>query len=426
LKAILPLTLWAGLLFAFTGANSGRGPSALVSAPVSALPKSLPAISWHKGAAELERIDPLTLRRVSRRGAAVGRDTSAWSYSPDRKRLVLANANGDAALRFVDLRRLTSLGRLEIDRSASIAATAWVSPRRVLALEQTSLLDVLVVDPVRRRVISSRMVHGLVEAVGRTKDGLAALLMPEEGLGPSRLVVVDSRGAVRSVVLDQIVSGYQLPPEGTPGTIAKRRAGLAIDAEHGRAYVVGAGEPLAEVDLSTLAVTYHPLSQHVSFFSRLREWLEPPAEAKTSDGPERDALWLGGGLIAVSGFEGNAAQELETPAGLVLIDTRDWSLRTLDTRVSHMAAAGGTLLGYASTWDAAVRRDVGVGLEGFDLGGALRFHLFGHKAFSQFSEIQVLGGSAYVSWGRNTRVVDLSSGAVRTLRVPLPQLLVGS
>ena len=68
-----------------------------------------------------------------------------------------------------------------------------------------------------------------------------------------------------------------------------------------RALVVPAGNRVAEVDLETLEVRYHELSEPVSLLGRLRDWLQPAAHAKTIDGPDRNAVWLESGLVAVSG-----------------------------------------------------------------------------------------------------------------------------
>jgi hypothetical protein len=37
-------------------------------------------------------------------------------------------------------------------------------------------------------------------------------------------------------------------------------------------------------------VRYHQLAESISFLGRLRDWLEPKAEAKAMQGPERRAV----------------------------------------------------------------------------------------------------------------------------------------
>lgn len=46
--------------------------------------------------------------------------------------------------------------------------------------------------------------------------------------------------------------------------------------------------------------------------------------------------------------------EWTTPAGLNLIDTRTWSVRTLDPRVTNAVLAARTLLGFGILWDSRI------------------------------------------------------------------------
>ena len=77
-----------------------------------------------------------------------------------------------------------------------------------------------------------------------------------------------------------------------------------------------------------LGVSYHELSQPGSLFPRLRDWLDPAADAKISFGWSREADWLGDGLVALSGSDYHGLSS--TPAGLKLIDTEAWGVRPLD------------------------------------------------------------------------------------------------
>jgi hypothetical protein len=98
-------------------------------------------------------------------------------------------------------------------------------------------------------------------------------------------------------------------------------------------------------------VSGHRLVARTSLADRLRELLEPSAEAYARVGPVRDAAWIGEGRIALSGYDGDALWRSDgsveggrRPAGLHVIDTRDWSIRTLDERASSFVAAAGLLL----------------------------------------------------------------------------------
>jgi hypothetical protein len=147
--------------------------------------------------------------------------------------------------------------------------------------------------------------------------------------------------------------------------------GLAVDPQGVRAFAVQAGSPIAEVDLRTLAVRSAPI--------RL-----PTAAAKSDAGFDRSALWLGGGLLAVTGSDMRAKGRLErtTPAGLTLVDTRDWSARTIDPEATSVAYLGGTLLATAWLWDSRAGRATGIGLRAYGRDGSLRYRRFGSQTLS--------------------------------------------
>src|SRR6185312_1641843 len=186
------------------------------------------------------------------------------------------------------------------------------------------------------RTAWQRFVDGIIIAWRPAPDGVVLLLSENQAIAPTTLVTVSSAGVVRTVKLDRIRSGTVFPPPGDPSTppLGETRApGLALDAAAGRVYVVGAGEPVAEVDLATMTVAYHELSQRVTFLGRLHDWLEAKASAKGANGPFRTASLLPGGLIAVSGWDESAWLDPSgemvmtgTPAGVQLIDTNDWSV----------------------------------------------------------------------------------------------------
>jgi hypothetical protein len=221
--------------------------------------------------------------------------------------------------------------------------------------------------------------------------------------------------------------GYQFPIDAdgnpVPGRNERRLPGLALDSATDRAYIVAADAPVAQVDLHSLALAYHGLSAPVSFFSRVRDWLEPAAQAKGQiDGPSRSARWLGHGLIAVSGADmtpnGGAADDLIVPAGLKLIDTRAWTIRTFDPATMYFSYADGLLL----TGNYSPANDGPTGLSAYGLDGSRRFHLLGSDPFYQFESH---GSFAYAETAGRTYVIDLSRGQVlRTIRGPLPTLVI--
>jgi hypothetical protein len=357
------------------------------------------------GRAGLVRIDPRTLQPRPGRTVPLAAHAHGWSFSPDRSQIVLG-MDGFSELRFVDLRRMRVLGDVEIDRPGSVFATAWAGPRRVLAvvlhpgccgLGDTTVVGV---DALRRRVLWRRALGGSLQAGERFRRSLVLVLGPRRSAGPSRLVLVGPDGGVRSARLDLIRSGRR---GSFPGVLQEWNPGLALDPA-GRAFVVQGGAPVAEVDLRTLRVRYHTLAERISAVA-----------AKAVEGPRRKALWLGRGLLAVTGTHSHAdARSMwETPAGLTLIDTHDWTARTIDPRANDAVLAGGTLFVTSLLWDSRAQRISGSGLTGYGLDGTRRFHLFGDEPISgvvPLGDRVLVGGAAGSSVFRRGAVLDGRTG----------------
>jgi hypothetical protein len=125
---------------------------------------------------------------------------------------------------------------------------------------------------------------------------------------------------------------------------------------------------------------------------RLRDWLEPKADAHHPDGPIRTAIWLGNGRIAVAGTrERGFCCVNDRATGLKLIDTRSWHVRTLDNRVADIYRAGDTLL--ATGTIAEDHPTKSIGLLGFDANGNRLFRLFAGRAVVPWA---IVGTRVYV------------------------------
>jgi hypothetical protein len=252
-----------------------------------------------------------------------------------------------------------------------------------------------------------------------TEDSAAVLLSPLRGIGPAALAVVDRSGTLRTADLGRIEVGTEPFDPERISVIHLAHPGLAVDPDSGRAFVVGAVPPVAEIDLATLAVRYHDLTRPSSFLARLRSGLEPTAQAKGApDGPVRSARWLGDGMLAVWGYDshgsviGNDIQWSATPAGLSLVDTRDWSIRTVDPTASEAVPAGPDLLTWSSLWDSQARKTSGTGLSVYDRGGNRRFHLFGERPVPYAAPSGSRALVAFLSSTASYAVIDLASGRV--------------
>jgi hypothetical protein len=245
------------------------------------------------------------------------------------------------------------------------------------------------VDAVRRRVLWRRTLRGSLQAGERTGAGLLLVLGPRgREIGPSRLVHVGGGGEIRSASLPKIRSGSE-----SRGRVTHSwNPGLAVDRTGGRAFVVQARAPLAEVDLRSFVVRSHPLGAQ-------------PRAADALAGPTRDALWLGRGMLAVTGSDSGPSGE--TAAGLTLVDTRRWSVRTIDRRASDAALVAGRLLASSFLFDRRGRTTAGSGLTGYSLDGSRRFHRYGSQPITG---VQPLGRRALVGARAAISLVDARSG----------------
>lgn len=184
----------------------------------------------------------------------------------------------------------------------------------------------------------------------------------------------------------------------------------------------------SDVDLASLTVAYHRLMRSESPPTRA-----PAAAAKASEGSTRHALWLGDGLVALTGNDeeifrgaGDAVHLRDRPAGLRLVDTRAWSARTLDDRVDWVVSGGGLLFGTRYSWDSSVQKISGIGVVAYDLQGTRRFQL--DRPRLGFVAL-VYRGRAYVGDSAQAHspltVVELPAGRiVARRRAKVPRLLI--
>lgn len=343
-------------------------------------------VNW-RGSLGLVRVDRHTLRPLAGRRVPLAAEPLGWSFAPDRSRMVLGSTARGAKLRLVDLGAMRVMGDVTVTRHGSGVATTWAGPGRVLAVVVTpgccGAGDTIVagVDSRRRRVVWRRTLGGSLQAGERWRRGFLFVLGPRgRTVGPSRLVHVGPDGRVRSAALPEIRSGSE--PSGRLTRVWN--PGLAVDRAGGRAFVVQAQAPVAEIDLDDLRVRSHPFA--------------PTARAADGvTGPSRDALWLGDGMLAVTG------SDRDTPAGLTLIDTRTWHARTVDPRATDAVLVSGTVL--SSTFLELARS--GSGLTGYSVHGRRIFHRFGNDPIWG---VQPLGRNAFVGGPNGSALIDARSG----------------
>jgi hypothetical protein len=356
------------------------------------------------------RLIPLDSATLSPRGSGLSLPGWAfgveWARSPDRSQVAVVPkpSETDEALFVIAVsRRLRTVSKLSLP-GEDVCRLAWTSARRVLVVATRGpacyrpILSarVIVVDPVRGRVVAQRSLSGpdTVVASAATPNGLALLLGP-----PLRLVIVS---AVRTRV-------FALPGVRSPLRPLDKSAGtslgLAVDPSAGRAYVVEPSGSITEVDLATGRTSVHRPAIR-----------RPAALEKGATGSIVNAVWVGGWSLAVSGARRTGTRL--APMGLRLVNTLTWRSRVLDARASGVEYARRTIFGYQPL----APRTPAVGL--------LVFTRTGSKLFSRFARVHVtrvlsVGDHAYVAGYGLSAIIDLHTGRFRRASVPYALLADG-
>ena len=100
------------------------------------------------------------------------------------------------------------------------------------------------------------------------------------------------------------------------------------------------------------------------------------------------AVWLGDGLLAVSGETGGTFDLDVSAAGVSIVDTHDCSACLLEPRPTHVAVSDGVLLAWGGV---EFGEFGGTGLVGYDLHDGNRWHRFGRH----YLHLQLYGRYAY-------------------------------
>ena len=387
--------------------------------------------------AVLVRIDPYSLRPVDGRRLDLGRIHGFPTFSPDGRLVAFSDVYSYGQVQVIDVERLRTVARLDIGEESvrdAVGPLAWLDDQLLAVVEDGRPGDVVLtlVDPFRGSVDEADRIRGpawVVQTASSARHLVLMLGRPTRGvLRPTELAVADSEGRVRTVTLARVLSG--LVEDGPVSRSAD--PALALDEEGERAFVVGAGALVAELDLETMEVRYHELARPVSLLGRLLDWLEPDATAKgPTEGVTRKAVWLGNDLLAVTGTDthvsvgaGEQVEERIVPAGLSLIDTKRWSVRLLDERVGELTLADDVILAWTFPEESVPRRLRERGLTVYELDGRERIRLFEAESIW---DLQAVGRLAYVGVGHWSalHVVDLETGKVvrRLEREAWPQVL---
>ena len=424
--------LCAGAAFAGEAQPEVGAPAAL---PAAFSPSQLLGIVD----ATLVRVDPASLQPLRRPRLAIGSGGCAssqggtacwasppWSFSPARTRIAIAR-NDSSALQIVNASSLRALQRLPWGADGGrMAALAWLTRTRVVGIQEVNgeRQRLVVFDLAKGKVAATQPLNGRVAQLARTARKLVLLVTPAKAIGVARVTVVGSRGVVSSTGVARIAAGAKLLGTGSAHAVDSRSPGLALDPLTMRAFVAGP-DLVAAVDLRAGAVSYHSLEQPRSLAARLWNWLEPAAHAKQVSGYLRQARWLGGDVLAVSGSD--TAEGRYRATGLRLVDTASWRVRTLDREASGFRVSGDALAATGGWWDDAANRSRGIGLTVYSSDGTKRFQILDGLLVWIAA---VYDGRAYVGVAGESgplRIVDVTTGqVVGTRSQDVPELLVGS
>ena len=394
----------------------------LVAVPTASAqdtPANTPLVRMRDGHGSdlLFRLNPRTLQQVGR-PIRTFRNGTGLSISPDGTRLAFADGahprhprarRRTARVHFVNLTKWRSMGVARVGRESWLTL-GWASRDRVVAVADDGVgrQRLLWVDASTRKVLARRAYSGWAAYTLPIAGGLALQVGPAEGVGPLRILLLDANGGVRTVTLDGIRTGANYDDGGEVLTPA-----VTVDPDGGRLYAVAVrGTLVAEVELATGAVSYHSLGASAAK-GNVEVWW-------------RQAVWAGDGRIALTGDHWPRPRgrlpDGPIPLGVRMIDTRTWTIDTLDPRPNTMHVAGGMVLAAGTRYFDAGERTESTGLLAFDASG--------RRAWTRFRgrPVALLGsrGSlvyAWVRWKHTAYVLDRDSGrtlhTIRTgVRVP--------
>jgi DNA-binding beta-propeller fold protein YncE len=371
----------------------------LGSSPASGKVGDLYALRYGAKMSLLVPYDPVRLV-PSGRAIRIGHFAHAWSISPDRSLFVAAagwrlTKGGPAALRFVDL----ASGRLDGTVSlpgelGRVTATAWVGGRVLVVVSESGSTRVYAIDPKRRVVTSQVEFEGVVVLGERTPSKLVLLLAPADRIGSATIAVVDRSSRVRTALLDRIAAGTTATGVGENHRVTVNRPALALSPSGLRAFVVGAGDSAASVDLRTLAVRYAPMRRTA-------------VATKQVEGSVRTAAALPDGRLVVTGVDYGARHAV----GLWLVDPKDWSRRLLDPAANFFRVAGGHVFVPGRKTGLSIVRPSGELVELLHSGSV--------------SSVSVIGPRAFVTFfGTNQQAAVIDLGTDRVVRHTVPAHLL--
>ena len=373
----------------------------VLAAPAAAArgaPPGVLGVLWYQGrTTAVAKLDPLTLAPLAQ-SAPVAGPARLLARAPDGRRALFSVDEAGTTLRVLDLDTMT-WGPAFAGSGLSADTVLWTHDDRLVLIGSGTVSWIELADPHSGRQHLIRVFrYGVVNAV-RTAHSIVALLAPPEKIGRARLAVVDDSGGVRSVALRGVTAGSKVISS-QPFRMRMRTPGLAVSPDGEQAVVVPARGAVVDVDLSTMTTAMHRLAART-----------PAVHAKSIEGSARAAVWFGP-YVAVTGYNWNPKRpDRAEPAGLWLLDTRDWSTRSVDPDATAAVVAGGHLVAVKDFWNADAQRLEGVEATGYDADARQVFDVF-VPGMSWLSG--VAGSYLYIAADNlaHFEIVDAATGAI--------------
>lgn len=305
-------------------------------------------------AAKLTALDAKTFDSVGVAPLRLGDAVTEAVADPDGRLLALGGYNFGKVI-LVDPVSLEVAGKVEVAERDGVGfpqvhVVDWPATERLLGYAEEEAAHHLlpgrafVADPAGMELVKSVPLRGSVMAATATQRGVAFLVASVPRVGPSRVVLMDTEGELQTVTLRKIDAGYVDP--GTPGDSLLRGPALVALGEN--VYVIGASEPVAEVDIRTGRVEYH----RVPGLMEAHNFGETNPATGTAGALEvlrRDAFPLGRSRLLVTGDEtqvvrgGSHLRDLDRVPQVV--DVRDWRVRHSFEGLRDAAVAGRLVIG---------------------------------------------------------------------------------
>jgi hypothetical protein len=379
------------------------------AAPAGTEPERVYAVLSESQPAVLAEVDARTLKPVSTARVTLA-TLGLWSFSPNGEALAVSNgygAQGPVRLRFVDLVGMREAGSVRLgpdplltEWGDPVLLVSWITPDTVLVIRHRAnrSVELVGVDAARRSVRWRKPFAGSVLARVSAGRDLVLLVGEEDRIVAPRLVVVGAGGRVRSAELSRLRAGWSWDQKADPPRVETRHPGLAVDVATRIAYVAAPSGLVAEIALDELNVRYHALRG---------------AFAKYQSGAERQAVSLGGGVLAVAGSNSNVEasdgkfNQVVRPSGLELVDTRTGGARLIDATATSVALWRGGLVAAGRNWDPRASVQAGGGLAIFDRQGVLLARILAGRAVTLAG---VHGDLAYAYVDGDRITVDLAAG----------------